>query len=268
MIRLKLIAGLIAAAVPVALFAQQSGSQPDEFDLAKKKVIDCAGEKFVFSWGAGAKPTKVTLCSKENATPQELVVMLEDAAEKLQSTSSIEEDRRNAIVQQIRAKIAEVKSRGVPAARPLASARIAPSRSDPVVAAPAEIAALPPLPAPVKREAVPASATPVLLPRPKLSFECITPGEFAGGGPCVTLTRDTIVIVKSGDALAGGAAIRFIRKGEERGEVALGAMRKGQSRRLKLPARVCSGVYTSEVNFDIVTSGRVVDSIGPFLLRC
>ena len=253
-------------AAPEAITA---APEPKDFDLAVKKAIDCAGEKFVFAWGAGAKPTRVTLCSDKGATPPEVITMLEEAAAKLERTTSIPEDRRLAIVQQIRAKIAELQPASAAAAAPAGGAQLT---SD----APPSAATIPPAAAPPARSAVlspdvykPLPPAPVrpLPAKPRLAFECITPGEFAGGGPCVTLTRDTILVVESGEALSG-VALRFDRRGEARAEVALGSMRKGQSRRLAVPRQVCSGVVTSEVDVRIVRAGQVVDSTGPFLLRC
>lgn len=281
MTRLAIMCATLLLAVPAAAQdqVQLPGSQagdsplpdlivpeaaPRDFDLARKKVVECEGEKFVFAWGAGARPTKVTLCSKEDATPDEVVQMLDDAATKLEQTESIPEDRRVAIVQQIRAKISELK--GVSAAA-----------AAPVAAGPAAVAQLPATTiarAPVPRTVAPrpstigVAATPVLASTPRLSFECYTPGEIGSGGPCTTLGRDTRLTVKAGEALAGATALRFVRNGQSRAELALAQMRKGQVVRLTLPREVCRGVSEAETEIQVVRGGRVVDSIGPYLLRC
>jgi hypothetical protein len=239
-----------------------------DFDIAKKKVVDCQGEKFVFAWGAGSNPTKVTLCSKKDATPREVVLMLDEAANKLENSLGIAEDRRIMIVKQIRAKISElqkVAEAGAPpppaaAEKPVASAL--PSTPS----APAEFTPLPPLPRPIKPAAV---AAPSLLgPKPRLSFECYTPGEIGSGGPCTILGRDTRLTIRARDALAGGASLRFVRNGESRAEVPLQQMRKGQSIRMILPQQLCKGVSEAEAKIEIMNGGRYADSIGPFLLRC
>ena len=254
--------------------AAVSPSGASEFDLARKKVADCEGERFVFAWGAGAKPTKVTLCSDKGASVDKIVAMLEDAANKLERTASIPEDRRVALVQQIRAKAKEVRARPVEAAAPPlvqvappAFGQAAPPRAEGSVSAPVEISALPPLPRPAKQAPVPMATRPLVAP-PRLGFECITPGEFGAGGPCVTLSRDTVLIVESRDALPDPVALRFFRDGPTRAEVPLGAMRKGQARRMRIPGQVCSGVSTGEVAIRIVRAGQVVNSAGPYLLRC
>lgn len=84
----------------------------------------------------------------------------------------------------------------------------------------------------------------------------------------MTLSRDTIVVVKSPAALTTPLSVRFVRQGDTRAEVNVGAMRKGQTVRLDLPRPVCSGVVTSEVEMQVVGGGRVVDRQGPYLLRC
>lgn len=255
------------------------GANPEDFDLARRKVVECEGEKFLFSWGAGARPTKVTLCSKKDATPDDLVKMLDDAATKLEGTVSIAEDRRIAIVQQIRAKIAEIRSAAAAASPPAAAAQAPP----PAAAAQAR----PDLPqaAPVIRPQVaapsPYSAVPVLAPRPvtvaarpqhaakpRLTFECFTPGDIGSGGLCTTLGRDTRLTIKADEPLAGGTALRFRRYGETRAEVALNPMRKGQSVRLVLPQKVCGGVVEAEIEIQVTQGGNAVDTRGPFLLRC
>lgn len=251
----------------------EGASQPDpgDFDLAKKRVEQCEGEKFVFAWGAGANPTKVTLCSNKGATPAEIVRMLEDAAAKLEQTPGIAEDRKTAIIQQIRAKAAELKPQAsqpppaaladVPASPPQAAAvgepaSISPPAAQPVVAEPSARSAV----APAVRPAMPA--------RPRLSITCATRGERGAGGPCTMLGRDTLLTVTADEALSGGATLRFSRKGRTRAEIALRQMARGQSVRIGLPREMCAGVFKSEATIEVIRSGQVVESIGPYQLRC
>ena len=248
---------------------------PQDFDVARKKVVDCEGEKFVFAWGAGARPTKVTLCSKKDATADELVQMLEDAAAKLEK-SSMAEDRRVAIVQQIRSKISELK--GGKSAAPAAAAVAEPLAKLPEAALVLPVIPAPvPAPEPVARPPiapvftptpVPARTPSLLAAKPRLTFECYTPGDIGTGGPCITLARDTRLTVKAGEPLAGGTTLRFRRNGEIRAELALNQMRKGQSVRLVIPQQVCGGVVEAEVEIQVARGGSTVDTRGPYLLRC
>ncbi|MGI8705602.1 MAG: hypothetical protein ACR2JJ_07390 [Sphingomicrobium sp.] len=241
-----------------------SQTAPEDYDVARKKVVECEGEKFVFSWGAGARPTKVTLCSKQGATPDEVIRMLDDAATKLEQAEGIAEDRRVAIVQQIRAKISELQGATAAAAAPPAE----PTSAVAQLPTPASRPAVPPAVAPATSNIAAVATTPVFATKPRLSFECYTPGDFGTGGPCATLGRDTRLTVKAGEVLAGATALRFVRNGQSRAELEIAQMRKGQSVRLTLPRAVCTGVVKAETEIHIVRGGRVVDSIGPYLLRC
>lgn len=239
---------------------------PDPADLerAKQKVVDCEGEKFVFSWGAGAKPTRVTMCSKKDATPEELVAMLEDAASKLENSTGMAEDRRDAIVLQIRTRIDEIKGESL-----ASSAEAAPE--------PVELAETAPQPSPqvqVPRAApvasVPSSVAPrsAITARPRLSIGCDTPGDSGGGAPCAILGRDTRLTVTAAAAVPSGLSLRFLRRGQNRADISLRQMSPGQSMRLSLPRELCAGVVRSQTTIQVVSSGQVVDSHGPYQLRC
>jgi len=236
--------------------------------------------------------SKVKMCGMEGQSDAEWIGTLKDAIEKLKANEKMRAATRDQIVKAIEAEIARLNAE---TARKAAAVELPAARS---TAAPEpfsnDYTVLPPLPAappPATKvlpttvpsanaangassvsspKLVPPSSTPIAspsLPAPRLTFSCISP-EFPGGGPCVTLTRDTLLTVKSGEALASGVALQFLRQGEERAEIALGSMRKGQSLRFEIPRPVCSGVVTSEVEISILRNGRAVASQGPFLLRC
>ena len=243
---------------PAPEAAAGNPAEADDPDALREKLRDCAGERFVFAWGAGSRPTKVTLCGEKDASREEVIRMIEAAAEKVSVTASIPEDRRKAIVQQMRAKVAELKGTPakaieLPPGRPAAKVTpIAPTVAPlPVAAAPAR----------------PAVRTPPL-PKPRLALQCITPGELAAGGPCVTIARDTILIVRAGEALPDSIVLRFVRSGDSRGEAVLGSFRKSQERRLQIPRELCAGISSGEAQIRVIRGGQTVDTLGPFLLRC
>jgi hypothetical protein len=79
--------------------------------------------------------------------------------------------------------------------------------------------------------------------------------------------------VRADEDLASGTLLRFLRRGDFRGEVALAQMRKGQSRRFKLPQPLCAGVSSSKVEVQILGraangTNQVADTLGPYQLRC
>jgi hypothetical protein len=142
---------------------------------------------------------------------------------------------------------------------------------------------LPPLPSPVSPPVVAKTATATatstvaaaILTKPRLTFECTTPGELSEGGPCVGFARDTLLTIRAGEAVPGGTSLRFLRRGDVRAEIALGQMRKGQSRRFKLPIELCAGVTGSNIEIQVMRRGpgatgvgQMVDKRGPYQLRC
>ena len=55
---------------------------------------------------------------------------------------------------------------------------------------------------------------------------------------------------------SGGTSLRFLRRGDDRGEIELALLRRGQSRRFGLPPRLCAGVAGSRVEIQIVRAAR------------
>lgn len=244
--------------------------------------------------------SKVKMCGKDGQSDADWIATLKDAIAKLDSNTTMPASTRDQIVSAIKAEIARLEAGGsanpkesleaVGATEPgdsLPSGRPATQSPEPLSN---DYSILPPLkattPLPPKvlppgaeaalasgsAAAVSAPAPVAAVPRPaianpRLSFSCISP-DYPGGGPCVTLTRDTILTVKSPAAVADALSLRFVRQGDTRAEFALGSMRKGQSVRLSLPQAVCSGVVTSEVVMQVVGGGQVLDRQGPYLLRC
>ena len=241
---------------------------------AAQKIAACEGEKFEFAAG-DPRPTKITLCSDQGASVDDLVRMFESAATRIEQLDKLPQDRRAALVAQIKGKIIEVRARNsfafpLPAIPP-------PPAMRPQTGPLPEYAQLPPLPSPVRTPVVAAtSRTPmVALPRPRLTLECSTPGEIAESAPCLNFARDTLLTVRAGENLPAGTSLRFLRRGDIRAEVALAQMRNGQSRRIRLPSELCAGVTGSNIQIQVVRSvggpsspGQVVDTRGPYQLRC
>jgi hypothetical protein len=274
--RLALI-GAAAALFSVAAFAQESGS------ATEKPAPTCEGEIFVFEAGAIGHVAKVTLCSKKNATSGDLVKMFEGAASALSQNLRMAPEKRNDLAAQMRAKAAEVRADKSAAAT--ASLGIAPPTASltplrpaaPVERAP-EYTVLPPLPPPsnpaVATSAGAAASLP-LLSKPRLTIECFNPADLAGAAPCESLERETILKIRADEVLPAGISLRFLRRGDVRAELELAQLARGKSVQFALPRQVCAGVVESKVDIQIVrktsakdATGQVVDSMGPYLLRC
>jgi hypothetical protein len=85
--------------------------------------------------------------------------------------------------------------------------------------------------------------------------------------------RNTQITVRADENFVAGYQLRFLRRGNERGEVALGQMRQGQLLRFKTPKDLCTGVVRSNVEIQILAKGgsngaQVADTLGPYDLRC
>lgn len=258
MIAIHWLAGIALLAAPAA--SQSPGAAPD----SARKAPACEGERFEFKAGDEPRPTRITLCSNRGATTADLVRMFESAAARIEQLDKLPLDRKSALVAQIRAKIAEVQARAAPT---LTLPVIAPIAVPPVSlppAAPAPVA----LPAPPRLVAPPS-------PRPRLTVQCLAPGETGAGSRCGFLRRDTRLAVRADSNLPAGTSLRFLRKGKLRSELALAPMPSGQTLAIKLPQRLCAGVVASRVEIEVVQRGpgaagaaQKVETFGPFQLRC
>jgi hypothetical protein len=249
-----LAATLAAAGVAAAQNPPAAPPQPAQ------PLAACEGQRFEFKAGAEPHATKITLCSKKDASKDELVRMLDSAAAKIQALDKLPEEKRAALVAQLKAKIMEVEAtNAVTPALPLAMP-VAPPIPTPI-----------PTPIPAKPLPIAAKPLPVavrILTKPRLTLECFTPGEVGSGGPCLALERETLLTVRADNNLAAGTGLRFVRKGRVRGELTLAQMRTGQSRRMKMPRELCSGGGGGEVEIQLLNGGAVVDTLGRYQLRC
>jgi hypothetical protein len=304
MTRFAIFSAALVLAVPAAAQGQsQTHPKGDSGTAAPNSKLEsllenCDAHKFetMVDSVVDGQPhrSKVKMCGKEGQSDADWIATLKDAIAKLDANKDMPASTREQIVSAINAEIARLSSLGttttndaLPAGRS-ASQSSAPLSNDYTLLPPLKTTAPPPprvLP-PADEAALAASAAPAVstapkaqaaapppppskpaMANPRLSFSCINP-DYPGGGPCVTLGRDTIVTVKAPAAVAGGLSLRFVRQGDARAELPLGPLRKGQTVRVDLPRAVCSGVVTSEVVMQVVGGGQVLDRQGPYLLRC
>ena len=247
--------------------AAASQSPPPE---VKAGVESCTAHKFettVHVIADGKKrSSKVKLCGKEGQSDADWATTLKDAAKKVEGNEKMPKTVKDQIITALNAEIAKIE-----AATAFAAKSALPPAAKPPADKPPEYSVLPPLPT------APAAATKSSLARPgppprkpRLTLQCYTPGELGAGGPCISLERETLLTVRADENMAGAARLRFLRRGDDRGEVELAQMRKGQSRRFKLPAPLCVGVVGSQVEIQILgsSSSQVLDTLGPYSLRC
>ena len=281
-LRLTLIgvAGVLVSAAALA----QPNSRPDDPPADAKALIDtCAAHKFetiVSDVTADGQPKKsrVKLCGQPGQTDAEWIATLKDALDKVAGNDGMS---ANAKAQVMTALSAEIRRLDQPLPQGPASSfklgKSAPPPNRPAATPPPEYTSLPPLPAP-KPAVIAATGTAAVLPmlaRPDLKIECYAPGQIGGPGPCAELERGMFLTVKAGEDIPAGTSLRFLRRGEDRASIDLAQLRKGKALRAMLPQAVCQGVGGSQVQIDIVrkppgaaASEQVVDSMGPFELRC
>jgi hypothetical protein len=107
-----------------------------------------------------------------------------------------------------------------------------------------------------------------LLSKPRLKLSCYTPGDLTSAGPCTGFARDTLVTVAADENLPPAVSLHFIRNGDDRGEIDVAPMKRGASMRVELPRPVCSGVVGGKLKIELQRQGQVVDTQGPYDLRC
>jgi hypothetical protein len=280
------LAALLAAA-PAGAQDAPAKAAPD----AKLQTLleSCDAHKFetTVETTVDGKPhrSKVKMCGKEGQSDADWITTLKDAIAKLEANEGMDPAVRSQIVDAVNAEISRIETGGThtaaapPPLKPRAQAAPAPLAED--------YSVLPPLPTPKtpSRSAAPATAATangvvaaapaaprilapvVAAPKPRLAFTCISP-DYPAGGECISFSRDTIVSVKAGEAVADPLSLQFMRNGETRADVPLGSFRKGERVRFELPRQVCSGVSSAEIQMNVIRSGQVVDRMGPYLLRC
>ncbi|HET7605721.1 MAG TPA: hypothetical protein VFK28_06590 [Sphingomicrobium sp.] len=288
--------GLVSAAAG-APQAKKKAPAPTADAKARKLVQSCDAHKFetVVRDIVDGEPhqSKVTLCGNEGQSDAEWIGTLRDAIEKLHANKEMAATARDQIVAALNAEIARLQT-PAPLLPSRSTARspaldglsplppILQSKQPANVALPAprqtapstparDYAALPPMPTapppPTRVLAGGVTASVAMLPKPRMSLSCYTPGETIDG-PCTGFTRHTLVTVRAGEDLPAQTSLRFVRDGEPQADVQIAQLKKGKSLRFAVPADVCSHVAGGRLELRIVRSGQEVGSDGPFNLNC
>ena len=80
-----------------------------------------------------------------------------------------------------------------------------------------------------------------------------------------------MLAISAVQGLENGGTLRFLRRGEARGEALLAPMKVGQSARVRLPADLCKGITYSKIEIELLapkSTGAVAARLGPYGLRC
>jgi hypothetical protein len=273
----------LALILAAAALAPTSALAQKEADKVDARAESCDAHKFETTVknevDGKVRASKVKLCGKEGQTDAEWATTLKDAAKKVETTEGMPQAVKDQIITALNAEVANIEAVIAAASAPPVATAIAgdlPEKVVPPAVRPPEYATLPPLPKRAPVVAVnlsPRKPGPPPPIRPRLTIRCVTPGEPGSGGPCFSLGRNTQLTVRADENFAAGYQLRFLRRGNERGEVALGQMRRGQLLRFKAPRDLCTGVVRSNVEIQILANGgsngaQVADTLGPYDLRC
>jgi len=287
---------LLASALGAAQAA--AAAAPDASPTAEAKAFEqrCAGRQFETAIAREVNGKKrlsrIHLCGEAGQTDAQWVATLKDAIAKIEGVPGFSADSKTQAIEAIKDEIVKaggkvetapspdigVASTDVPAA-PVEYSALPPLPAPaPVVAAnpapPIEYSTLPPLPAPKVATSATVAASLPLLAKPQLKIQCFNPADFAAPADCDSLERETVLTVKAAEAVPSGTALRFMRRGDMRAEVDLAQLQRGKAEKIALPREVCAGVVESKVEIQIVrrtsaqSTGQVVDTLGPYLLRC
>jgi len=262
-----IVAAAVACAMTAPAPAEQSQPATEADPGVAAIVADCAARKFEtrveIEKNGEKRQTKLKLCAAKDGDDAAWLRTLEDAKVKIAAHPDISDESKAKIAAELDAEIAKIKTgAAAPISAPDELAQ--PTSREPAYVAPAP---LPPTPPIAAKPAVAMSST-AAPAKPRLTIRCLEQGELGDGQRCISLERDTQLAIRADEDLAGGASLRFLRRGDLRGEVALVRMRQGQVIRAKLPRELCAGVASSKVEIQIIGSNQVVDTLGPYLLRC
>jgi hypothetical protein len=288
---------LLGVALSGAALAQDEGASSP---VAGGALLEsCANHKFETTVTAmvNGKPRnqKVKICGIAGQTEAAWKRTLEDAVEKVEANEKMAASVKEQIVTALRLEIGRL---GLASVAPPASGsltplvdRLAPIPTKPVAAAPLtpvrpatrptprplerDYGNLKPLPPPLPPAAAAAMATTRLpaLARPRFQLLCSSQQDPRGTEECDDLYPSTVFTIRAEETLAGDTSLRFLRKGDERGDVTLAALRKGQAMRVPLPRGVCAGITRGSVEIQVMRKAptgarQVVDALGPYDLRC
>lgn len=230
---------------------------------------------------ASGREISVKLCSQPGASDADWVRTLEAGKQQI-----AEADYPPSAKQQLVAAFdAEIRKYGArPSTVPVGVALELPglARSGGLLqpAEKVEYTALPPLPAPKKRVAstdaaagTAGSGAAAPAPDMAVTLRCREPGDRRDA-TCDFFHKDTTLMVRAVRGLEKGATLRFLRRGDDRGEVALGPVAAGTAVPVRLPRELCRGVASTKVEIELRGpepahgTAPLADTLGPFGLRC
>lgn len=239
-------------------------------------AVDCDARHFEtsieFEKDGEKRQTKLKLCPIKGEPPTNWAKTLGDAKARIAANPNITQESKTRIAAELDAEIVRVQSFQT-ADHALPEALIPPATRAPEYGTyaplPAPSDAARPAPALVAGKQLSAAVPPANpAVKPRLTIKCLESGERGAGSDCFTLARTMRLAIQAGEDLGSDISLRFLRKGEIRGEIALAGMRQGQLIRYNLPPKLCLGVVNSNAEIQVLSAKQVVETLGPYKLRC
>jgi hypothetical protein len=289
---------LAVAGLSMSVFASAQTALPPG---GAKPVQSCDYHKFETRIAAEVdgklRSSTVRICGQAGQTDEDWRRTLVDSMNKVEANEKMAPAVKTQIVDALKLEIAKLDTANIrpstggslataiPGLTPLPKGNsigapltpVRPGNSAPARPLEQDYGSLKPLPAPPPPVVVSLSnPVPVALAAPpRLTLLCSSPSDPHGADECDDVGPSTTFTVRADEPLkAGDTSLRFMRKGDARGDVTLAAMRKGQTMRVGMPSGVCSGFTRGTLEVQVMRRAsasaprQVVDVRGPYLLRC
>lgn len=249
------------------------GATPGRVALIER----CQGHKFesvIVIDPAKKRTTRVKLCANPGSSDSDWVKTLQAAIVQIEQRDMPPEAKEK-VIGALNSELAKF----TPASPPVPITQGAPLMLGGVASAALippteryETSILPPLPP--RKVAANASTAPApsRAVRPvRIDLKCLDRGQSGPGATCTYFEPDTILAIRAVEGLEVGGTLRFRRRGQAQGEVALAPMRAGQSTRVRLPGALCQGVVHTKVEIELLepkSASAVSARLGPYDVRC
>jgi hypothetical protein len=268
---------LLAAAAANGAAPKKSAATPDVATIAK--TLDCSKHRFeatIHLSGPDGKTADKTvrMCGAKGESDAQWVATLKDAVKKTAANPQMPQAAKEQIIAAVNAEVARLSmpSLNLPQGTDIAKLPKPLSRVAPDEPLSREYSALPPLPT-TSTLAPPHLLGPTggIADVAHLTLRCAVVGDEDRPDSCGTIDKDTVLVVRADEAYPKGVAVRFVRRGDNRATVELPAMNAGETRIVRLPAAVCTGVVRSTLEIDALanaSSGAAPGRIGEYDLRC
>lgn len=277
---------LAGAAMALFAAAPLSGTTPNKplKPAAEKpalvRPLDCTAHRFETTIELSGPDGKlhgktVRMCGVKGETDAEWIATLNDAVEKTLNSAQMPRTAKEQIVAAVRAEIARLSNPplnlpqggdiGSLGRRSWTNPAPQPSSRDYSPLPELPTASTVPPPDLLRRE------EPTAKPA-HLSLRCAIDGDSDHSESCLSIERDSLLILRADEDYPNGLAIEFLRRGDSRARLDLPAMNAGETRTMRLPAAVCAGVVRSTLTLDALqpggSKGAARATIGEYDLRC